>query len=59
MNAVSCTVRTRLGLVAHATNEIVTLNNHIDIVGDKQLHSTQERIDINLLVLGDYSVAEV
>ena len=51
-----CTSRS---LVTNATYKAVTLDNHVDIVRDKQFHSTEECVDIYLLVLIDGSISQV
>ena len=46
-------------LVANTSYKTVTLDEDIDIVRDIQFNTSNKRMDINLLVLGDDSLAQV
>ena len=46
-------------LVTGAADETVALDNHIDVIGHKQFNTTEEGVDIYLLVLVDGSPAQV
>ena len=51
--------RAPCSLVADPADETVALVNHIDVIGHKQFNTTEEGVDINLLVLLDGSPAQV
>ena len=46
-------------LVTGAADETVAFNNHIDVGGNEQFHSTQEGVDVYLLVLADHGLSQV
>ena len=46
-------------LVTGTADEAVALHNHINVGGNEQFHSTQECVDVNLLVFGDNGLAQV
>ena len=59
VDSVSVLVGTSLCLVTGAADETVALHYHIYIGGNKQLHATQESVDVNVLVLADNGLAQV
>ena len=59
MEGVGILVGALLGLVTRAADETVALHYHIDVGGNEQFHSTQEGVDVDLLVLADGCLAQI
>ena len=59
MDSASILVWTLYGFVTDPANKTVAIHYHVDILGDQQFHATEERVDINFLVLVNDGIAEI
>ena len=59
MNTMSILVGACHSLVANATDEAMTVDHDINIVGDHEFYPAEERVDVNFLVLVNDGIAQV
>ena len=59
VQAWSIVLRSVVSMVSHSTNEASAFHLNVYRVGNKELNASAEGVDVNLLILGDGSLAKV